>query len=131
MREPTSIERKDVNVNAPTYHSKEWRAKREQILLRDLWICQMCGVGLIAGKVKPTSAVVDHLQPVLMAPDLFFDGDNLWSVCKGCHDNECRSIEFNNNCSVNIKSRKKDYRPIGVDGYPIDVAEQLKRFTGP
>ncbi len=66
------------------YKTAEWRRTRIRILTRDVWACQWpgCGVVLLSGRKDPRSAVVDHKTPHNGDRALFFDDDNLWSICK-------------------------------------------------
>ena len=93
------------------YQSKQWRILREQALLRDLFKCQHkgCGVSLKRGRSNPRSAVVHHVKAHKGNLDLFFDLDNLQSVCWACHSGDIQSIE----------KRGFDVT-IGDDGWPID-----------
>jgi len=93
------------------YQSKQWRILREQALLRDLFKCQhkKCKAQLKRGRSNPRSAVVHHVKPHKGNLDLFFDLDNLQSVCWACHSGDIQSIE-NRGFDVTI----------GEDGWPID-----------
>jgi 5-methylcytosine-specific restriction enzyme A len=64
------------------YKTRAWRQLRWRVLMRDLFTCQMCG------KVEPdTSQLVgDHKQPHKGDQALFFDENNVWCLCKACHD---------------------------------------------
>lgn len=64
------------------YKTAEWRRLRWQALVRDLFICQMCG------RLEPDSSqlVGDHKQPHRGDRGLFFDISNVWCLCKQCHD---------------------------------------------
>lgn len=74
------------------YWSKEWRGTRKaeytdgvrfKILRRDHFTCQMCGkIGTNLAEL-----VVDHCKPHRGNPALFWDEDNLQTLCKSpCHD---------------------------------------------
>lgn len=75
------------------YGTARWQRLRQAVLTRDLFTCQMCGVILREGREDDRAAVVDHIQPVRLRPDLFYDPDNLWSVCRQCHDGAIRRAE--------------------------------------
>ncbi|MCH2131958.1 MAG: HNH endonuclease, partial [Pirellulaceae bacterium] len=79
---------------ARIHDTSAWQRVRPQILERDSWTCRMCGIYLSSGKIKRYSAVVDHIRPHGLAPDLCLEPSNLWAVCKGCHDGPCQSIEL-------------------------------------
>ena len=93
------------------YQTKQWRILREQALLRDLFMCQHkgCKSSLKRGRSGPRSAVGHHLKPHKGDLELFFDLNNLASVCWACHSGDIQSIE----------SRGFD-TAIGDDGWPID-----------
>jgi 5-methylcytosine-specific restriction protein A len=93
------------------YMTKRWRMLREQALLRDLFRCTHngCNVILTRGVSKPNSAVVHHIKPHKGNLDLFFDLDNLASVCWAHHSGAIQIIE-NRGFDVTI----------GQDGWPID-----------
>lgn len=74
------------------FATRRGRAFRDSILIRDLFTCQMCGVLVTKGRSGDRSAVVDHLRPVSLRPDLERDPDNCRCVCRGCHA-ACDSIE--------------------------------------
>ena len=93
------------------YGRKQWRILRERALFRDGFMCQHkgCKALLKRGTRHPRSAVVHHLKPHKGDLDLFFDIDNLQSVCWTCHSGSIQSIE-NRGFDVTI----------GEDGWPID-----------
>lgn len=58
--------------------------------------CRMCSQPIPAslrGKTGRRAAVVDHLRPWRLRPDLAHDLTNLALVCAGCHFTHCASIE--------------------------------------
>jgi 5-methylcytosine-specific restriction protein A len=93
------------------YSSRQWRMLRERALLRDSYRCQHqgCGIYLRKGRSGDNAAVVHHIKPHKGDLALFFDLDNLQSVCKRHHDSDLQSIE----------ARGYD-TTIGPDGWPID-----------
>lgn len=77
------------------YVSAAWRKKREEILKRDKYECQLCKA---KGKYSRAEIVhhVRHLRdhPQLALCDTYTDerGDvhrQLLSVCRTCHENDC------------------------------------------
>ena len=77
------------------YCSAAWRRKRDEILRRDRYECQIC-----KSKGKYTRAdLVHHVQHLRDRPDLALEdtylGDDgiehrqLLSVCRGCHETVC------------------------------------------
>ena len=103
------------SVEAQTYRTlystKHWKTLRRQALTRDAYQCQHsgCGAHLQAGRDHPRSAVVHHLKPHKGDLELFFDLNNLQSVCWTCHSGDIQSVEARGYDST-----------IGVDGWPTD-----------
>ena len=93
------------------YSTKAWAALRKEALTRDGYRCQHagCGVMLQPGRNKPTSAVVHHVTPHKGDMELFYNIDNLQSVCWSCHSGDIQSQE--------VLGYDKQ---IGADGWPID-----------
>lgn len=90
------------------------------VLLRDGYTCQMCGVLLRPGKSSRYSGVADHTIPAVLRPDLIWNEDNIRSVCRTCHS-VCHSIERRHPGDAEaIAKAKLAYRPVGLDGYPVD-----------
>jgi len=107
-----------VTLPSNPYNNPAWRSLRQAILIRDLWTCQMCGRLLRPGKTRADSAVVDHVRPAALRPDLFWDEGNLKAICRSCHA-ICDSIEKRHTCPDAIAEAKAAYRAIGPDGYPV------------
>src|SRR3569832_196419 len=62
------------------YKTTRWTKLRQQILLRDLYTCQMCG------RLGSTGMVVDHIKPHRGSEHLFWDETNLQTLCASpCH----------------------------------------------
>ena len=70
------------------YSSARWKALRQEVLLRDGWICQQTGAALIGRSPAANSPVIDHKIPHRGDLDLFWDIDNLQAVAKHWHDSE-------------------------------------------
>lgn len=66
----------------PFYKSKEWKACREVVLIRDNYLCQLC---LQQGQLTAAD-VVHHIEHLQDNPDRALDPDNLQSVCASCHN---------------------------------------------
>lgn len=65
------------------YVTADWKAKRQRILLRDSYVCRMCGV-VAAGQ----GAHVDHVIPL---EEFGTDDDaNLQTLCSSCHGRKTR-----------------------------------------
>jgi 5-methylcytosine-specific restriction endonuclease McrA len=63
------------------YKTARWQALRWQVLLRDLFTCQMCG--RLEGDTS--KLVADHRKPHRGIEALFWDIANLWTLCAPCH----------------------------------------------
>lgn len=70
------------------YNTKRWyRLRYAQLSAHPL--CSMCAK---LGRVTPAT-VVDHKKPHRGDEELFFDPDNLDSLCKPCHDGAKQQLE--------------------------------------
>ena len=99
------------------YHSKEWQQVREYVLMRDSYLCRICGA--------PAEEVHHkiHLTPGnLYDPRVNLNPDNLISLCKECHFKEHVADKIN---GKNQKSRNF------TDDYEFDENGQLKRKVPP
>lgn len=64
------------------YKTARWQALRLAVFLRDLYTCRKCG-----GIESDTSLLVcDHIRPHRGDVLLFWDENNLQTLCKRCHD---------------------------------------------
>ncbi|WP_209570827.1 HNH endonuclease signature motif containing protein [Herbaspirillum sp. 1130] len=70
------------------YQGKRWYRLRYKQLQKDP-LCCFCAD---RGVVRP-AAVVDHIKAHRGNEDLFFDADNLQSLCKHCHDSIKQQME--------------------------------------
>lgn len=71
-------------MNNKFYTSKRWRSKREYILHRDKYLCQIC-----KHYGKNTEArIVHHIKEVEDYPELKMKDHNLQSVCPSCHNKQ-------------------------------------------
>ena len=64
------------------YQSAEWKRKRNAILARDNYQCQICKR---YGKLKQ-AVIVHHKKEIADFPEASLDNDNLISVCRACHN---------------------------------------------
>lgn len=87
------------------YNTKRWyRMRWHQLSTHPL--CCMC-----ARLEKITAATVaDHIKAHRGDETLFFDPDNLQSLCKPCHDGAKQQLE-----------KSGTLRGCGVDGMPLDA----------
>lgn len=68
------------------YHSKEWRNKRKQVLLRDKYLCQSClAKGIVNPVKKGQRFYVHHIIELKDDWSKRLDMDNLQTVCSQCH----------------------------------------------
>lgn len=89
----------------PWYSLKRWSLLKDATHLRDGYQCRMCG------RLHPTrqGLVADHIQPHKGDPALFWDPDNLQTLCQPCHDRHKQAQE-----------RGTLAPAIGVDGWPAE-----------
>ena len=70
------------------YRSAQWLRLRQTILLRDRYMCQMCG------RVSSTGMVIDHVRPHHGNEHLFWDESNLQCLCSSpCHSKHKQALE--------------------------------------
>jgi 5-methylcytosine-specific restriction endonuclease McrA len=62
------------------YQSKEWRALRSIVLVRDVY-CQEC----LKNNIHTIATECDHIIDIKDRPDLFMSLDNICGLCKSCH----------------------------------------------
>lgn len=72
----------DATPAARWYRTARWLRLSEAVKTRDLCTCQLCGIK-ITGKGQ---AIADHRVPHKGDLALFWDADNIWCLCKACHD---------------------------------------------
>ncbi|WP_313666109.1 HNH endonuclease [Shinella sp.] len=87
------------------YKRSRWLKLREQQLSREP-LCRFC---LITEDVT-AAEVVDHIKEHKGDEALFFDRDNLQSLCRHHHDSAKQAME-----------RGVKVVTYGVDGYPIEL----------
>ena len=68
--------------NDSFYSSERWKKKREMILKRDNYRCQICKR---YGRIKQAT-IVHHIKELDEYPELAFENSNLQSLCMGCHN---------------------------------------------
>lgn len=94
------------------YNTNEWKRLREVKLLRNP-LCERC---LINGYVE-IATVVHHLTAHKGDRALFYNLDNLQSLCKPHHDGEAQSEE------------KQGYsRAVNSEGWPIDPRHPMNKY---
>lgn len=76
----------------------------------------LCALCADVGRVT-AATVADHVTPHKGDERLFYDYDNLQSLCKTCHDGPIQHMEAGT------------YRPpVGVDGWPIEHSEAVQEM---
>ncbi|MEH3103448.1 MAG: HNH endonuclease signature motif containing protein [Sphingomonas phyllosphaerae] len=73
------------------YKSARWRALRLLVFARDLYTCQWRGCGFTTANTS--LLVADHRKPHRGDEGLFWDFDNLQTLCKPCHDRHKQRVE--------------------------------------
>lgn len=111
-----SNSRAKPNPFASWYSSKAFRALRLVIIARDNGACRMCKQIVTSGRKSDRSAVIDHIEPHNGDHGKFWDQDNLWLVCKMCHDTHCQAYEKQGG---DVRALKMGHRTVGLDGYPV------------
>ena len=103
---------------AHIFSSHNGRKARNAFLARSDWQCAMCGALLTKGRTHARSAVVDHIKPAALCPELEWVEANWWLVCKACHDGPCETIERQHAGNADaIAQAKRDYKPMfNADG---------------
>ena len=66
---------------AAFYNSKEWRIIREQVMTRDLGLCQEC----FRNKKITIATEVDHIVPIKVEWAFRLELGNLQALCHKCH----------------------------------------------
>jgi 5-methylcytosine-specific restriction protein A len=66
------------------YSLKAWKVLRIRVFKRDRFRCQNQDCGRVDGNTS--RLVADHKTPHRGNPDLFWDEDNIQTLCKPCHD---------------------------------------------
>ena len=87
------------------YSTARWREMRKRLLQRKPY-CLYCKKR--EGRIVKAT-VADHIIPHKGNPALFWDEDNLQSLCKRCHDSDKAREEAGGRVKVRF----------GADGYPI------------
>lgn len=96
----------------PTSDTRTWRhlygrARWKRLREYQLATAPLCGYCL-RREIVTEATVVDHIVPHKGDEALFFDPDNLQSLCAPCHDSTKRLEELGHTVIT-----------FGVDGYPL------------
>lgn len=91
------------------YKTPRWRKLRREIYLRDKFICQKTGRLCTGRGNDPDAPIAHHIVAHKGDPELFWDRNNIETVCKEIHD------------SLIQREEKQGYQ-IGhsIDGRPVD-----------
>jgi len=73
------------------YATARWRALRMAVFVRDRFTCQWPGCGHI--EANTSKLVADHRKPHRGDEALFWDEENLTTLCKPCHDKHKQRAE--------------------------------------
>ena len=71
------------------YNSTQWRKLRQQVLMRDNYLCQHC---LAEGVVNDKNLIVHHIVELKRDWNKRLDMENLEAVCRTCHNKIHRLI---------------------------------------
>ena len=71
-----------IKESNPFYESPRWKHKRQQILKRDGYMCQICKR---YGRIREAQEV-HHIKHLEDFPELAYQDSNLVSLCKSCHN---------------------------------------------
>ena len=91
------------------YKSKEWQGIRKSILMRDKYICQVCG--------KPAEEVhhIDMVTPSNIDMVATHKAENLISLCRDCHMDIHRDNRING-----VINRNRENVPEVAEGFGFD-----------
>lgn len=73
------------------YRTAAWSRLRMHVFERDLFTCQWPGCGRLQGDTS--QLVAHHLRPHRGNAKMFWDLNNLHTVCKACHDGPIQAQE--------------------------------------
>lgn len=73
--------RRDKRAEA-FYKSKAWKRIRQQVLIRDHYLCQEC----LKNQRITKAEIVDHIIPLTIDWSLSLSLNNLQSLCQSCHN---------------------------------------------
>lgn len=73
------------------YSLARWKRLRLAVFHRDDFTCQWPGCGRLEGNTS--LLVADHRKRHLGDPQLFWNPDNLQTLCKPCHDSKKQAEE--------------------------------------
>ncbi len=74
-------EARHVEPKPSLYNDRRWKALSTRLRNEQHWICEQCGK-----EGDERTIVVDHRIPHRGDLEKFWDVENLWVLCKRCHD---------------------------------------------
>lgn len=74
-------EMRNKKKRSEIHNAKTWNKLRYLVLKRDNGKCCLCGRGAADG----VKLHVDHIKPVSIYPELYYDPDNLQTLCEECN----------------------------------------------
>ena len=97
-------------MNKPFYHNLYYTSRWKALRLNQLSKAPLCSYCAAIGIIE-AATIADHIKPHKGANDLFFNADNLQSLCKYCHDSHKQRQEKGGGLSGS-----------DISGAPIDSA---------
>lgn len=76
------------------YRSRQWRAKRQEILKRDNYECLHCKRDGRVTTINDAVLEIDHIQELEKAPELALTDDNLRTLCRDCHNKRHKKVNY-------------------------------------
>lgn len=105
--------------NRPEWRRLYWTARWKKLRLAHLTSHPICVFCQATGMIRPAT-VVDHVTPHRGDEVLFWDEDNLQSLCKSHHD------------AAKAQEERGGYSSLSdADGYPIDPNHPQNRKRKP
>lgn len=69
-----------------SYQLERPNSFRQDVLQRDNYTCQKCGVGRVESYKKLNEDLhIHHVKPISRRPELAFEEDNVITLCRRCH----------------------------------------------
>lgn len=81
IKQEAKEEMRNKKKRSDIHNTKTWNKLRYLVLKRDGGKCVLCGRGAADG----VKLHVDHIKPVSIYPELYYDPDNLQTLCNECN----------------------------------------------
>jgi 5-methylcytosine-specific restriction endonuclease McrA len=92
--EQARLRERDQTVDWRSWYGlQRWKDLRQEVWVRDGFVCQKTGVLCLGKYPAPDSPVADHKVRHGGNPDLFWDVDNIETVSKAYHDSQKQAVE--------------------------------------